>query len=109
MRRLPPLDRFLLAILVPIALLALVLHVRDVAQGRGSALPVDLEMAAADGYPMVLRTWPGMSAERAGLEPGDRLLQLGSLDLRGANWLRIVRDVMSGDPRQELRALKSGS
>lgn len=84
MRRTQVRDTLLLATLVPLWVVCTVLHVREVLR-TGLAMPPVFASppASADDYP----TLGGFHLEResggTGLQPGDRLLRLGDVDLRG--------------------------
>jgi signal transduction histidine kinase/CheY-like chemotaxis protein len=80
-------DRLLLWTLLPLFAVCLGLHVREIHRS-GLALPgVFATPGGADGYPVV----GGVKLERgegeAALRVGDRLLQIGDVDLRGAGYL----------------------
>jgi signal transduction histidine kinase len=88
--RLAPRDRWLLFTLLPIFAVCFALHLRQVVleglpQPPIFAVPVWGHWG--EGYPVV----GGLRFERghdwSGLEPGDRLLRAGQVDLRGAGYL----------------------
>lgn len=83
MARLRAVDQITLAILVPLWLLCFALCLRSAALRISYS---SLYVSAApepDGYPVLVGFWPHLHARQSGLEIGDRLVRLGSLDLRG--------------------------
>jgi signal transduction histidine kinase len=88
-RRLSATDRLLLGGLLPLYLVAVVLHGLEVARSGLAQLPVYVTPARDGGYPTVggyrIETDPSGS----GLELGDRLVRVGDADLRGAGFLRF--------------------
>jgi class 3 adenylate cyclase len=95
-RRLPLLDRVLLAVLTPIWFLAVALHVdRQLGDVPLAWVPLYVEPARApDQHPIATGWWPETPAEHQVLAPGDRVLQAGGTDLRGAGhfatWARLL-------------------
>ena len=88
LRRLAPLDRALVLVLVPLWVVCFGLAVRT--QMWGGPLPPFLELRAesAESYPVLTGAYaqnvhPSDPLAAAGLRPGDRLLRVGDLDLRG--------------------------
>jgi class 3 adenylate cyclase len=70
---------------------ATAVYVWQVAHDRLAWVGVHVDAApAADGYPTVRSLWPGTAAETSGLAPGDRLLRVGDLDLRGVGRVGFV-------------------
>ena len=96
-RRLQAGDLVLLAILTPLWLLALSLHLRT-AWTTGLAEPpmyVSAPREADSGYPRVSGFYPGRE-DATDLRMGDRLLQLGDVDLREVGHIRfeaLLRDL----------------
>jgi class 3 adenylate cyclase len=89
-KRLKPLDRVLVAVLLPLWAVLFALHVKYAAEGRAAWLFLGAVVHSAEdaaSYPSVgsvahdasVLTW----AEVSGLQPGDRLIRLGNADLRG--------------------------
>lgn len=82
MRRLTPLDRLLVLVLVPIWAAAFILYLEQAVPGRLAWVPVFVSAAAdARGYPTVSELRSG--APGLDLVVGDRLLRVGDSDLRG--------------------------
>jgi signal transduction histidine kinase/CheY-like chemotaxis protein len=89
-RRLATLDRVLLATLVPLWITVFALHVRQIALTGLAEPPVYAwEAREPDGYPTVGAYRPQLHGVNTGLEIGDRLLRVGTVDLRGAGYLRV--------------------
>lgn len=88
---------FLLATLVPIWVVAFGLHLKQVAAGRLAWVGVFVSCPRSDKeYPIVRGFWPGTdAAESSGLEPGDRVLRVGSTDLRGADPIGFVAHALA--------------
>ncbi len=88
MRRLEKTDKLLLATLLPLLAVCFTLHVREIVRTGIAAAPVFV-VPGPDGYPLV----GGLRLERKitwnGLEPGDRLIELGDADLRGVGYLQF--------------------
>ena len=89
MSRARRLDLVLVALLTPLWLLCVFLHVRLVWNDRLAWVPIHVT-PMADGPPTVVGVWPGSSPQDVGLEPGDRLLSLAGTDLRGVGRLRLL-------------------
>lgn len=83
MRRLRPVDHALLAVLVPLWVLCVALHVAAALEGRLAWLPIQAA-PGADGYPVVTGFVSGVEGGAPGLAVGDVLLRAGDRDLRGA-------------------------
>jgi len=89
MSRARRLDLALVALLTPLWLLCVFLHVRLVWNDRLAWVPIHVT-PLADGPPTVADLWPSSSPQDVGLEPGDRLLSLAGTDLRGVGRLRLL-------------------
>jgi len=84
-KRLRALDAALLAVLGPLWLLCVGLHVRQVVRGAVVWLPVYVRPGAGPGAPPTLvGFWTDAEAPATELAPGDRLLRVGPADLAGA-------------------------
>ncbi len=81
MRRLERVDRWLLLLLVPWALV-LALHVDAIRRG-GLREPAVMVESAGSGPPRVTSYRLDLDREQAGLQIGDRVLRIGSRDARG--------------------------
>jgi class 3 adenylate cyclase len=87
-------DAALLATLLPVWVACVVLHVRQVVSGRLAWVPVYVSAPpAGDGFPTVRGFWPGTDDDPFGLAVGDRLLRVGSADLRGVGPFGFVARV----------------
>ena len=83
MAKLTRVDRLLLGIVVPIWLVVFGLHVRA-ALRTGLAQPgIFVVTPDADQYPSVGGSRPEQANQTGELQPGDRLLRAGDVDLRG--------------------------
>ena len=90
MQRLAPIDRILLAILIPLCLIVVGLHVwsvvtRDLASNAIYAAPA----AGPDAYPTVGGFYPESHEVGIELQRGDRLLRVGDYDLKGVGYTRF--------------------
>jgi class 3 adenylate cyclase len=98
LRRLAPLDRALVLLGVPLWLLCLALAIRVQVDG-GGLLWLALESRGPDAHPVLIGAsaflHPPGHLEAAGLQPGDRALQLGDVDLRGLGTFGVM--VQSGE------------
>ncbi|HEM45788.1 MAG TPA: hypothetical protein ENO23_01965, partial [Alphaproteobacteria bacterium] len=94
MRGLTRRDALLLAVLLPIWLAGVVLHVDRVTSDLPLAwFPAYLAPAPAGGHPTVLSLWPDVPADRGDvLRPGDRLLEVGDgRSLADATRLEVIQ------------------
>jgi class 3 adenylate cyclase len=85
-KRLRPLDRALLFILLPLWGLWFALYLNNLARGRVAAVPLGVSVPqGTDDYPTLIGFWGGVPRRGPwrGLEVGDRLLKVGQADLRG--------------------------
>ncbi len=93
MRRLAPLDRAWVGILVPLWVVCFTLGVRTQLAGGGYAF-VGLSVADADRYPVLngdfSTEYPSNPLEQAGLRAGDLLIRVGDADLRGVGTLGFL-------------------
>lgn len=89
MSRARRLDLALVALLAPLWLLCVFLHVRLVWNDRLAWVPIHVT-PAADGPPTVVDFWPNSSPQGVGLELGDKLLSLAGTDLRGVGRVRLL-------------------
>ena len=92
LRRLAPLDKALVLILVPLWLVSLGLGATSVFRGVAGHMAVGLRVEDADSYPTLTGAFvyvvhPSDPLAQAGLRPGDRLLRVGDEDLRGVGTL----------------------
>ncbi len=91
MRRLLPLDKALLLVLVPLWGLCFVLYLDDLARGRLAWVPLAVARDAAGGYPTMRGpTGLGRGWDAGDVRIGDRLLRLGDTDLRGVGQIGFV-------------------
>ncbi len=86
--RLGRLDRLLLAVGVPLAVLASALHIQEIAHSGLAQLPV-YATPSHDGSPYPRVGGYRMETDSSGteLQPGDRLLRVGDRDLAGAGYI----------------------
>jgi class 3 adenylate cyclase len=88
-RRHRPVDYALLALLVPLWVLCVALHVASALEGRLAWLPIQVA-AGPDGYPVVTGFMAGVEGGAPGLAVGDTLLRAGERDLRGVSALELT-------------------
>jgi signal transduction histidine kinase/CheY-like chemotaxis protein len=79
-------DKLLLGLYLPVYLAAVVLHAHEVGRSGLAQLPVFVRAASGD-YPVVAGHPVETDSSGSGLEPGDRLIQLGERDLRGVGYV----------------------
>ena len=89
MKRLTPLDRALVLILVPLWVVCFALGVRTQLRG-GGFVGVGLSVEDADHYPALTGEYSGFAHQSdplaaAGLRAGDILIRVGEADLRGVS------------------------
>lgn len=89
MRRLPPFERVLIALLLPLWATCFALCVLAVLQRAGYP-PLNVEAGVGSAAPIVLGFKQGMGGEESGLAPGDRLLSLRGNDLRGKGQIDLA-------------------
>src|SRR5262245_32296526 len=94
-------DLVLVALLTPLWLLCVFLHVRLVWNERLAWVPIHVT-PQTDGPPAVADLWPNTTPQDVGLEPGDRLLSLAGKDLRGVGRVRLLA-LAYGDADAALR------
>jgi len=83
-RRLEARDWVPIGVFVPLWAAALALHVSEGLRTDDSRLPFSVSSARANGHPSVLRPWRGIGdALSPPLEPGDLLIAVDGIDLRG--------------------------
>ena len=83
----PLADKLLFALLLPLFAACLVLHLREVRRTGLAQPPVFATYRGADAYPAVGGVRLERGADWAGLELGDRLIQVGDSDLRGTGYV----------------------
>lgn len=91
MKRFHLLDALLLAVVFTLWSVCFVLHLREVVHGRLARVSVSVsspENSAA--YPIFIGFWPGSAAATPALVAGDRLMRVGSADLRGVGPVRFL-------------------
>ncbi len=89
-RRLRPLDKMLLATLLPIWAACFALSVRSAVLDVGLPPVLVSGHGGSDAYPTIGGFIPGMRGEVLGLRLGDQLLRLGDADLRGVGNLEFL-------------------
>ncbi|MCZ6465204.1 MAG: hypothetical protein O7A09_12790, partial [Proteobacteria bacterium] len=92
MRRLAPLDKALVLILVPLWVVCFTLSVRTQVRGGGWLAGVGLSVEDSESYPALSGQFSRLinssdPLAEAGLRAGDRLIRLGDADLRGLGTL----------------------
>ncbi len=104
MKRLAPLDRALVLILVPLWAVCFAVSVRTQLRGGGVAT-FAVSVADAESYPTLKGDAKGGPKQLAatGLRAGDRLIQLGDADLRGVGTLRLNALRAWGEGRGQAR------
>ncbi len=93
MRRLPLVDKILLATLVPLWVVCFGLSVQTVLRGDHIAHLTVLAPESADDYPTVAGLRP-YAASEPDLRAGDRLLRVGDVDLRGTSPFQFQIEVL---------------
>ena len=89
-RRIRPLDRVLIATLVPLFLVVLALKVRNgIDTGRSSWIGMAVSSASAGGYPVVEQLL-GARIEGGSFEVGDRLVRADDRSLQGASMMDFI-------------------
>lgn len=112
MRKLERPDALLLAAFLLVWLLCFGLHVREVSR-TGFALPPVFAVPSRepDGYPRVGGSPSETFLTDTGLEPGDRLLRVGAVDLRGVGFIGFAAHVLEqagGHPSVPLEFEREG-
>src|SRR5262245_23894702 len=79
-------DKLLLGLYLPAYLAVVALHAHEVARSGLAQLPVFVRPVPGD-YPRVAGHPVETHSSGSGLEPGDRLIQLGERDLRGVGYV----------------------
>lgn len=96
MRALPARDRRLLAILIPLWLGCLFLHVKQGLSGRLAWPGVQVAAAASTNeLPEVVGFRGGFDGEASGLRVGDRIMRIGTIDARGLRPMMFVPYAMA--------------
>ena len=90
MRRLPLFDAALIAVLLPLWLAALGLHLRQVTAGRLAWMGIYVAAPSAESadFPSVRQLWPS-AEDITSLAPGDSLLSIDGRDLSGRRPLGV--------------------
>jgi len=96
-----PLDKLLLAVLLPIWVVCFGLCLRALLLGRPPLIPsVAVWADEASAYPAVDYLAPWKDLDESGIEPGDRLIQIGGTDLQGVGplgfWVRFQEEAEYG-------------
>jgi len=91
-KRLRALDVALLAVLGPLWLLCIGVHVRRVAQGGVAWIPVYVAPGRGGEAPTLTGFWTDAAPPATALAPGDRLLRVGESDLAGAGRIDFLAD-----------------
>lgn len=90
MRRLPWLDRALLAALTPAWLVCVALHIeRQFATPPLAWVTLYVEPARGDGFPTVTGYWPETPEAVQTLRPGDRLVAIGEASAAGLGYFGV--------------------
>ncbi|MCZ6782917.1 MAG: hypothetical protein O7G30_06370, partial [Proteobacteria bacterium] len=95
MRRLAPLDKALVLILVPLWVVCFTLSVRTQVRGGGWLLGVGLSVEDSESYPALSGQFSRLvyssdPLAEAGLRAGDRLIRLGDADLLGLGTVGFI-------------------
>ncbi len=100
-------DMMIVVVLAPIWLVCLVLHLDLLRSERMAWFPLYVEPAAtSDDFPSFRAYWPDVPVSSKTLRPGDRLLQFGELDLRGATRATVFESsYLTADRNHEIQAL----
>lgn len=112
MKRLRPLDRVLLALLVPLWAVCFALSARSALRPTGIPPVYVSARADAESYPTVAGFRPDLSVQESEIHVGDRLLRLGGADLRGVGALGLfvrVAEAAGPDGRVALVFERAGA
>jgi hypothetical protein len=105
-----PLDKLLLAVLLPIWVVCFGLGLRSLTHPM-LVPPISVRATEADGYPILIDITPWGDSE-TGLQRGDRLIRLGDTDLRGVDplgfYARFVAQARYGHPLPKVTYEREG-
>ena len=111
MRRLNAFDRALLLVLLPVWLLSWLLALSSAVRDTAYSPFFVAASEEPGGHPTIAGIVPGLGGEDAALQPGDRLVRIGSRDLGGAGPIRVyvtVAEQAGSDSRFDVVYVRDG-
>lgn len=110
-KRLAASDRALLLLVFAIWAVGFGLHVARLATGRIGWVPAAFASAPRDGLPEVIEVWPEAARAPGALRAGDRVLEVGGQELRGASREVLIAALFAAadaELKTRLRVLRAG-